>query len=70
MNTDATPAIDTPDVPADLALALEQLPTEAAELVLTALACSLEELHQWMIRSAGPAPIAVRVVRAFSRPNV
>ena len=70
MNTDANLATDTPDLPADLAVVLERLPAEAAELVLTALACSLEELHQWMIRAAGPAPVAVRVVRSFSRPNV
>ena len=70
MNTDAHPTKAIPPVPADLAVVLERLPAEAAELVLTALGCSLEELHQWMIRSAGPAPVAVRVVRSFSRPNV
>jgi hypothetical protein len=70
MNTNAHLAKETPNVPADLAVVLERLPAEAAELVLTALACSLEELHQWMIGATGPAPVAVLVVGSSSPPSV
>jgi hypothetical protein len=61
MNTDPNLAKDTPDVPADLGRVLDQLPAEAAELVLAALACSADELRDWMTGVAGPAPVPVCV---------
>jgi hypothetical protein len=71
MNTDANLAEDGPTaLPADLANVLEQLPTDAAELVLSALACSSKELRLWMLGAAGPAPVPVRVVDSRTRPSL
>jgi hypothetical protein len=70
MNTDSNAAPKNTDVPDGLADVLGQLPAEARELVLAAIACSAEELHDWMTGAAGPAPVPVRVVRAFSETDV
>ena len=70
MNTDSSPALNTADVPDDLAEVLAPLPAEARELVLAALACSADELRDWMTGVAGPAPVPVLVVGSSSRPSV
>jgi hypothetical protein len=70
MNTDSNPALNTVEVPDGLADVLRQLPAEARELVLAAIACSAEELHDWMTGAAGPAPVPVHVARAFSETGV
>jgi hypothetical protein len=70
MKTDSNPATKNTDVPDGLADVLDQLPAEARELVLAAIACSAEELHDWMTGAAGPAPVPVRVARPFSETGV
>jgi len=70
MNTDSNPAPNTADVPDGLADVLDQLPAEARELVLAAIACAAQELHHWMTGAAGPAPVPVRVARPFGEKGV